>query len=78
MIGHDSTLKQQLLQLHHDSAMEGHGGIIATLHRLNHVYHWKEIKKDVHKYVQKCEVCQNNKVEIVATPGLLQHLPIPE
>lgn len=39
MIGHDSTLKQQLLQLHHDSAMEGDGGIIATLHRLKHVYH---------------------------------------
>lgn len=74
----DAELRKELLKLHHDSALRGHSGIIATLHRLKNVYYWRGIRKDVYKHVQECEIFQKNKVENVAYPGLLQPLPIPE
>jgi hypothetical protein len=33
--------------------------------------------KDIKKFVRECSVCQENKPETVASPGLLQPLPIP-
>lgn len=36
------------------------------------------MKKEVFSFVVTCNVCQRNKTEIVASPGLLQPLPIPE
>lgn len=33
---------------------------------------------DVIQYVKGCDVCQQNKHENVASPGLLQPLPIPD
>lgn len=35
------------------------------------------MKQDIIKYVAECDVCQRNKNETVAMPGLLQPLPIP-
>lgn len=50
--------------------------MIATLHRITHIYLWKGIMRDVYQHVQECEVCQKNKVEIVASVGVLQSLLI--
>lgn len=50
MVGNDVVLRQHILQLHHDNAIDGHGGMISTLHWLNHSYHWRGIKKDVYKH----------------------------
>ena len=38
---------------------------------------WDGLKTDVQKFVTKCLVCQQNKVETIKTPGLLQPLSIP-
>lgn len=78
VVGNDQPLRQHILQLHHDSALGGHGGMIATLKKLKHIYYWKGLRKDVHKHVQECEVCQKNKVENVSYLGQLQPLPFPE
>lgn len=34
--------------------------------------------KDLQTFISECDVCQRNKTETVASPGLLQPLPIPE
>ncbi|OIT28094.1 putative mitochondrial protein, partial [Nicotiana attenuata] len=56
----------------------GHSGITATLKRLKQDFYWKKMKQDVYNYIRSCDVCQKCKNEIVAYPGLLQPLPIPE
>lgn len=35
------------------------------------------MKKAIKNYILHCDVCQRNKTESVAPPGLLQPLPIP-
>lgn len=39
VVGTDKALREQLLQLYHDSAMGGHGGMIVILHRIRRIYH---------------------------------------
>lgn len=36
------------------------------------------MKKEIYTFVKECDVCQQNKTEIVALPDLLQPLPIPD
>lgn len=36
------------------------------------------MNQNIRKYVSKCAICQQNKYETIAAPGLLQPLPIPE
>lgn len=36
------------------------------------------MKQDVYKHIQECLVCQQNKGETVARPGLLHPIPIPD
>lgn len=42
------------------------------------LFYWPNIKKDVLKWVAKCDICQRVKSENIYSPGLLQPLPIPE
>ena len=37
----------------------------------------ERVKADIQKFVAECLVCQQNKVETIKTPGLLQPLSIP-
>jgi len=77
MVGNDPTLKQQLLQLFHDSAVGGHSGMEVTKKKLVSVLYWKGLNKDVRNYVRACVICQRNKPDLAAPAGLLQPLPIP-
>lgn len=36
------------------------------------------MRKEVKDFVQKCDICQKNKSDLAAYPGLLQPLPIPD
>ena len=40
-------------------------------------FFWDGLKSDIQKFVAECLVCQQNKVETIKTPGLLQPLSIP-
>lgn len=50
----------------------------ATYKRLASVFHWKGLERDVRQFIRACETCQRFKYETVASPGLLQPLPVPE
>jgi len=40
-------------------------------------YFWDGLKSNIHKFEEKCLVCQQNTVETIKTSGLLQTLAIP-
>ena len=62
----------------HGSAIGGHSGVFGTTKRLTTYFYWKGLRKMVKHWVRKCDVCQRNKSDLSAYPGLLQPLPIPE
>ena len=78
VIGKDDKLRSELLHLYHNSPEGGHSGAAVTMKRLGSVVYWKGLKKDVRSFVRHCHICQQFKTEQVASPGLLQPLPIPD
>lgn len=77
VVGKDSGLRWDILLHHHDGAIGGHSGTQATYKRIIQHMYWKGLKKDVYHHVQACLICQQHKGENVASPGLLQPIPIP-
>ena len=78
MVGNDERIQAQILELFHNSGLGGHSGIHATYQRISSILYWKGLWKCVREFIRKCQVCQQYKRENVATPGLLQPLPIPK
>ena len=76
-MGNDLTLQQKLIKLFHEGSLGGHSGMMATMKRLSTVFTWKGMQSQVRDFIRRCDVCQRFKYETVATPGLLQPLPIP-
>ncbi|KAD5318340.1 hypothetical protein E3N88_18286 [Mikania micrantha] len=72
-----SDLRSRLLQAAHDSPIGGHGGFLKTSKRLTSQYFWPQMNKDIHLYVQRCLICQQQKYQTTSPAGLLQPLPIP-
>lgn len=78
VIGPDDELKGFILQWMHNSSQGGHSGKDGTLQRVKHLFYWKGITNSVTNFVRQCLVCQANKNETIASPGLLNPLPIPQ
>lgn len=78
VVGPNGELKQVILHWLHNSGQGGHSGRDATLARVKSIFYWKEITTFVTSFVRSCVVCQANKPENMANPGLLQPLPIPQ
>jgi hypothetical protein len=73
----NSQLKQKVLLELHTSPVGGHSRFLKTYHRVKKDFFWDGLKTDVQRFVAECLVCQQNKVETIKTPGLLQPLSIP-
>eukprot|EP00253_Pinus_taeda_P018529 PITA_18529 len=73
----NSQLKQTILMELHTSPLGGHSGFLKTYHRVKKEFFWEGLKSNIQKFVVQCLVCQQNKVETIKTPGLLQPLSIP-
>jgi hypothetical protein len=73
----NSQLKQKVLLEFHTSLVGGHSGFLKTYHRVKKEYFWDGLKTDVQRFVAECLVFQQNKVETIKTPCLLQPLAIP-
>ncbi|GJV46329.1 putative nucleotidyltransferase, ribonuclease H [Tanacetum coccineum] len=78
IIGGDAQLRAEIIRLCHESPMGGHSGVNATVQRIKGMFYWKGISKGVRQLVRNCDVCMRAKHEYVASPGLLQPLPIPD
>jgi hypothetical protein len=73
----DSPFQHKVLEFIHSNPSAGHSGYHNTVHRATTNFYWPGMRKDIKKFVRECSVCQENKPETVASPGLLQPLPIP-
>lgn len=77
-LGNHQEAKQAILLALHNSGIGGHSGVTVTYQKVKILFAWPNLKQDVISYISKCTVCQQAKPEHTRTPGLLQHLPIPE
>ncbi|CAH9119366.1 unnamed protein product [Cuscuta europaea] len=78
VVGEDESLRKEIIQNLHSSAMGGHSGNQATNKRIQALFYWKGMKKDIRNFIRCCIICQRNKLILEAPAGLLQPLPIPE
>lgn len=62
--------RAQILKNCHDSFISSHLGFFKTLHRIQELYYWPKLKKDVIKYVRCCKTCQSQKMSNSAPLGL--------
>lgn len=78
VVGADRGVREDLLQFFHADAIGGHSGMNPTYKRLASFFYWKGMERDVRNYVRQCTTCQHFKLELGASPGLLQPSPIPD
>jgi len=68
----------QLKCIEHFHDLHGHPGTLKTSKLLSRHYHWKDMHKDVSKYVKSCHPCQFVKIPTHAPYGELLPLPTPK
>ena len=73
-----SVLLSALLHELHDTCYSGHLGIGKTLHAVQRLFWWPNLKADVVRHVKECAVCQRDKHVTHNPAGLLQPLAIPD
>ena len=59
----DDTLKNIVISDHHLLPTAGHAGIKRTLNTIRLRYYWKDMGKDIEKFIRSCKQCQLNKQE---------------
>jgi len=71
-------LRVEIIWLHHDVLVAGHGGKWKITELVIKNYWWPEVTKDVGRYVKGCDMCQRmkNRTEVLA--GKLKLSEIPE
>ncbi|GKB67182.1 putative mitochondrial protein [Tanacetum coccineum] len=80
VVGNDSGLQHDLIEYFHAGTMGGHSGVKVTILLIL----WcalsmiEDVGNTSKQYVNECSVCQLNKADLAASPGLLQPLPIPQ
>jgi RNase H-like domain found in reverse transcriptase/Reverse transcriptase (RNA-dependent DNA polymerase)/Integrase zinc binding domain/Integrase core domain len=75
-VGTTGDWRDRVVHILHDSSIGGHAGILGTYQRAKKLFYWPGMKESVIQIVQKCNTCQLNKGENVASPGLLQPIPV--
>jgi len=61
-------LRVEIIQLHHDVLVAGHGGQWKTVELVTRNYWWPGVMREVGRYVEGCDLCQRmkNRTEEVA------------
>jgi len=74
----EEKLRSKVIQLHHDTPVEGYGGRWKTTELVTRNYWWPGVTKEVRKYVDECNACQRYKNRSEAPVGKLIPNAIPE
>eukprot|EP01018_Ginkgo_biloba_P024747 Gb_03970 [translate_table: standard] len=72
-----SMFVKKVLEENHSSPVADHVGIKKTYQRIFQKFYWPNIKNEIEKFVSECDMCQWQKSEHTASPGLLSPMNIP-
>ena len=64
----NDKLRIEIIWLHHDTLIAGHGGQWKTVELVTRIYWWPGVTKEVKQYVEGCDQCQRikNRAEMPA------------
>jgi len=67
-VSKDEALRVEIIQLHHDTLVTGHGGKWKMTELVTRNYWWLGVTRDVEQYVEGCDMCQRikNRMEMPA------------
>jgi len=74
----DNKLRTEIIRLHHNMPIEGHGGQWKTVELVTRNFWWPRVTKEVKQYVEGCDACQCNKNHIEQPAGKLMLNSVPE
>ena len=74
----EGELRGEIIQLHHDTLIEGYGERWKTTELVTRNYWWPGVMKEVGRYVDGCNACQRYKNRSKAPVGKLIPNTIPE
>jgi len=77
-VPNDSKLRIDIIAMHHDLPVSGHGGQWKTVELVTRNYWWPGITRDIKKYVLGCDKCQRNKNIPQQLAGKLMPNSIPD
>ena len=74
----DDALRVEIIRLHHDTPMEGHGGQWKTAEMVTRNFWWSGVMREVKRYMEGCDACQRNKNRTEQPAGKLMPNSIPD
>jgi len=74
----EGELRGEVIRLHHDTPVGGHRGRWKTTELVTRNYWWPGVTKEVGRYVEGCDACQQYKNRSEALAGKLMPNAIPE
>ena len=77
-VSKDKTLRVEIVRLHHDMPMGGHGGQWKTAELVTRNFWWLGVTRKVKQYVEGYDACQQNKNCTEQLAGKLMPNSIPE
>jgi len=57
----ERKLRGEVIQLHHNTPVGGHGGRWKTIELVTRNYWWPGITKEIERYMDRCDTCQRYK-----------------
>jgi len=64
----NKELRVEIIQLHHNVPVAGHGGKWKTMELVTRNYWWLGVTKNIERYVERYDICQRmkNRMEVLA------------
>jgi len=74
----DEELRTEIIWLHHDTPVGGHGGQWKIVELVTRNFWWPGLMKEVKRYMEGCNFCQRNKNRVTTPTGKLMPNKAPE
>jgi len=68
----DEELRIEIIWLHHDTLVAGHGGKWKIVELVTKNYWWSGITREVEQYIERCNLCQQIKNRMEEVVGKLK------